>query len=52
MIPVSYAINWCSDFYRNSTEEFQSLYFAISASLAGIFLHFFKKYPKIQKNMN
>ena len=49
MIPVAYAINWYVDFYRLSTEEFQGLYFAISASFAGIFLHFFKKHPKIQR---
>ena len=46
---MSFAIHWYTEFYRNSTEEFQSLYFAIGSSLSGIFLHFFKKYPKIEK---
>lgn len=49
MIPMSFGINWYTEFYRNSTEEFQSLYFAIGASLVGIFLHFFKKHPKLEK---
>lgn len=49
MIPLSVGITWYTDFYRNSTEEFQGLYFSIGASIIGIFLHFFKKHPKIEK---
>lgn len=36
------------DLYRSSSKEFQTLYFAIGMSVAGILAHFIKKHPKVK----
>ena len=48
MIPFSIFIFWYQDTYRNATEEFQNLYFAIGAGVAGTILHFLKNIEKLK----
>ena len=48
MIPFSIFIFWYQDTYRNATIEFQNLYFAIVAGIAGILLHFLKNHESVK----
>ena len=48
MIPFSFFILWYQDTYRNATEDFQNLYFAIGAGAAGTILHFLKNHDSIK----
>ena len=48
MIPFSLFILWYQDTYRNTTEDFQNLYFAIGAGITGTILHFLKNHKEVK----
>ena len=48
MIPFTVFILWYQDTYRNATEDFQNLYFAIGAGVAASILHFVKNHESIK----